>query len=238
MKTREIEVWVNVNELHDASFEGYTYQRSPSLTKAKIVFEEEKKITISESEFDKKFAGRVIVKEASSQEIFDKFKEILFLSMLLLFMLPAHAGNIATVSKFINHTAKEQIKNETAIKKIRETAAGECFKKEWLQRKLIQTNSKSNLQVLDSLLAADVSIELEMYKSRISRVNGYTYDSTKRIWLNRKYHDSYGPCSVANNLFHELSHKIGYKHDFKPNKERPFSVPYSINSVMEICCKD
>lgn len=161
-----------------------------------------------------------------------------FLSLLVLLVtLGAHAGNIATVAKFVNHTAAEKTRNEKAILKIRETAVGECFKNEWLKRKLIQTNQKSNQQVLETLLAADVSIELEMYKSW-KKVNGYTYPSSKRIWLNRKYHNTYGPCSVANNLFHEISHKLGFTHDYNPNKERPYSVPYSINAVMEVCCKD
>lgn len=150
----------------------------------------------------------------------------------------SHAGNIAQVTSFINHTEKEKAKNEKAILKIRETASGECFKKEWLKRNLIQTNNKSNQSVLKELLNANVSIELEMYRARFAKVNGYTYPDSKRIWLNRKYHDYYGPCSVANNLFHEVSHKLGYTHDFNPNKQRPFSVPYSINAVMEVCCKE
>jgi hypothetical protein len=154
------------------------------------------------------------------------------------FIAFAHAGNIAQVTTFVNHTAKEKAKNEKAILKIRETAVGECFKKEWLKRPLIQTKNKSNQGILDELLSADVSIELEMYRARFAKVNGYTYPASKRIWLNRKYHDYYGPCSVANNLFHEISHKIGYTHDFNPNKQRPFSVPYSINAVMEVCCKE
>jgi len=141
-------------------------------------------------------------------------------------------------SKFINHTAGELKKNSLAIDKIQEVVNGDCFQEEILKRPLIQTNGKTNKEVLDNLRSARIKIRLSMYRKRFSKVNGYTYGNSDVINLNRKYHDNYGICSVANNLAHEWSHKVGYSHDFKPSKQRAFSVPYSINELFDKCCKD
>ena len=143
---------------------------------------------------------------------------------------------IISVVKFINHTASEIKKNQQAIVKIKEVVRSDCFKKELLSRKLIQTNNKTNEQVLEALLNAKINLRLSMYSKRFSSVNGYTYDGSDIINLNRKYHNNYGVCSVANNLAHEWSHKVGFSHDYRPNKMRPFSVPYSMNHIFEKCC--
>lgn len=146
---------------------------------------------------------------------------------------------IISVVKFINHSAAEIKKNQAAIEKIKEVVKSDCFKNELMSRKLIQTNGKTNAEVLEIMLNSKVNIRLSMYRKRFSSVNGYTYDKSDVINLNRKYHDYYGVCSVANNLAHEaLGHKNGFSHDYKPNLQRPFSVPYSLNVIFEKCCRD
>lgn len=144
---------------------------------------------------------------------------------------------VATVIEFINHTDLEKERNTKAIEKVRETVRGQCFKDALLKRALIQTGGKTNEQVLHDILSGDVKIRLSMYRSWKSTI-GYTYPSSDTIWCNRKYHDNMGPCDVGANLIHEISHKIGYGHDYKPNKQRPFSVPYSVGSLMDDCCQE
>ena len=132
---------------------------------------------------------------------------------------------------------KEIDRNQMAAAKGTEVIRGECFKKFWLDRQLIQTKGKTNQQVLDHLSSSVIPVNLVMYRAP-NGTHGYTYSSTNKIWLNRKWHDGYGVCTVASNLHHEGSHKIGYGHDSNPNKQRPFSVPYSINAGFAACCRD
>jgi hypothetical protein len=161
---------------------------------------------------------------------------VLFTALMLTFSV--FGADLIRVTKFINHTGSELKKNQAAVVKIKEVVQGDCFKNELLNRKLIQTSGKTSLQVLETLLNADVQIKLSMYRKRLSKVHGYTYEKSDTINLNRKYHNNYGICSVANNLSHEWSHKVGFGHDYKPSLQRPYSVPYSMNAIFEKCCKD
>jgi hypothetical protein len=144
---------------------------------------------------------------------------------------------ILTVSECRKCTEHEARRNGQAVEKIRETLRGECFREGWMKRELIQTNGKTNAEVLEHITSANVTIQVEMYRSLIGRVHGYTYPNSSTIWMNRKYHDSWNACTVGSNLAHEFSHKIGYDHDYKATARRPNSVPYAINTVFDECCK-
>jgi hypothetical protein len=135
-----------------------------------------------------------------------------------------------TITEFTNHTEKEKIRNTKAIERIIETVSGQCFKDVMLKRPLIQTNGRTNAQVIEHILKADVTVRLEMYRNRLKKTVGYTYANTNKIWANRKYHDNFDPCDACSNFAH------GYGHDDKPSKSRPFSVPYSLNVAIEKCC--
>lgn len=119
--------------------------------------------------------------------------------------------------------------------KTNETVASTCFSSFMLQRSLIQTLSKSNKQVVESLVDAKIAIEVEMYYS-IKKVLGYTYSDVKKEWINSRYMLKWNRCDLASLLGHETSHKVGYDHDYYHNASRPFSVPYSINEAIDKCC--
>jgi hypothetical protein len=173
-------------------------------------------------------------------EFFEGTMKVFFASIFILatLSLSANASKIIDVVRFINHTGTELKRNQAAIAKIEETVNGQCFKDEWLKRPLIQTNGKTNKQILNEILAVKTSLKLSMYRKRLSKVNGYRNVGSDTIHLNRKYHDYYGACSIGSNIGHERLHIMNYKHDFNPNKQRPFSVPYSFNVVYEKCCRD
>ena len=112
-----------------------------------------------------------------------------------------------------------------------------CFLDFMKERDIKKANGKSNEEVVAHILNSTVDIELIMYYKRFSKVHGYTLPDVNKIWLNRKYHNGASLCSEASNLAHELSHKIGYGHNYKSSVYRPFSVPYSINAGFKHCCK-
>jgi len=162
----------------------------------------------------------------------------IILVFFLLFSVAVHADfKVIQVDKFINHTALELKRNTLAIEKIREMAFDKCFEKEFLARKLIQTNGKTNQQILDEIRKSQITVNLKMYKSFKNTV-GYTYPNDSTLYLNRKFHNHMGQCDVGSNIFHEDAHKLGFGHDFRANYQRQFSVPYSINFVMGKCCTD
>lgn len=77
-----------------------------------------------------------------------------------------------------------------------------------------------------------MDLELELIYED-SRTIGYTYPDIKRIYINRKFFDQFTPYQVADNLFHEWLHKIGFDHDHQFNHDRIHSVPYAIGYMIE-----
>ena len=144
--------------------------------------------------------------------------------------------NIVTVDKYTNFTQNEKTKIEQAEKKLNTMLGGDCFKNFMLDADLIQTNNRTNIQVVDHLKSSHVNIELIIYYKYFSKVHGYTYPNVNKIWFNRKYHSGTTVCAEASNLMHELSHKFGYGHDYKATSTRPKSVPYTLNRAVKACC--
>lgn len=78
---------------------------------------------------------------------------------------------------------------------------------------------------------------VEMYYSKYVSTVGYTYPKDLVVHTNWKYHKNYHPCRIASNLGHEWTHKMGFGHDSKNNSNRPFSVPYAHNTIIESLCE-
>lgn len=148
------------------------------------------------------------------------------------------AGMI-TISAFVNHTSKEVDANSIAANKVEQTLNSECFSSELFKSELDmkQTNGLTKIELIHLIRSSKTNIELEMYKSWKNTV-GYTYASGDKIWMNRKFHDSFSECQKASNIGHELTHKLGMTHDLKVTKRRPFSVPYIVGSIIQKCCHD
>lgn len=144
-----------------------------------------------------------------------------------------------TVKKCTNCSAEEWKFIQESVIKTNETVETTCFSAFMLKRKLIQTLGRTNQEVLDSLLNADISIDTEMYYS-IKKVLGYTLGNQPigqfKEWINRRYMMSWNKCDLASLLGHETSHKIGYDHDYYYSDARNYSVPYSINEAFDACC--
>jgi len=141
-----------------------------------------------------------------------------------------------TVSAYKNFSPKYQAEFEQAVIKANEIIGTKCFEDFMLQRKLIQTNGKTNAQVVAHIRSTPTTIELSSYR-KWGSVVGWTTPTSKIINVNSKFYIGSSRCAKTSNLVHEVSHKQGFGHDFKPNRERPFSVPYSLNQAVEACCK-
>lgn len=58
-----------------------------------------------------------------------------------------------------------------------------------------------------------------------------------KIHANRAAWDYMSDCEKASNLGHELSHQLGFHHDFERTARRPYSLPYVIGDAVLECCK-
>lgn len=113
----------------------------------------------------------------------------------------------------------------------------DCIK----NRKLIQTNGRTPEQVATHLQSIKGVVPVVMYYRKFTRAVAYRKPPSTTINLNRKYFvRSIGVCEWSSTMGHEaLGHALGeYGHDFKWNKMRDFSVPYSINYCFEQVCKE
>ena len=78
-------------------------------------------------------------------------------------------------------------------------------------------------------------LELSLYTPPFYKkwtVVGYTYVTTPVQWMNRYYFNKFSAPQIAGNLVHEWTHKLGFGHDFKSTKRRPFSVPYAVGDIV------
>ena len=169
----------------------------------------------------------------------------LIIVFALSFMLPTLAfdANI----EMVNFDSKDQSKIFKAINVIKRIINSNEFKKRILEhtfegeRKFLDNKGHSNEQILQIILDGaeelhpikngQMDIELELMESK-SKTVGHTYPDTKRIWINRRYFNSFTTAEIANNLFHEWMHKLGYDHASHYSTERNFSVPYAIGTLV------
>lgn len=134
-----------------------------------------------------------------------------------------------------NFNTRQKVKLNDSLIALDNTLHSECFEKFMLNRDIIQTNGKTRQDVIDHLRSSTSKVRLKSYYSIKSTV-GYTYPNSDTIHLNEKYHQNFNACQKASQLLHEGAHKLGYGHDFKSTKRRPYSVPYSLNEAAEACC--
>lgn len=103
------------------------------------------------------------------------------------------------------------------------------------------STDKTPSQVLEdarSGVEKTMGLSIEFKRHRSSSVTAWTYPSGKIIWFNstRLGRDD---ASVAGSVTHEiLGHKVGYGHDAKPTKRRPYSQPYALGSIVKRLYKE
>lgn len=148
----------------------------------------------------------------------------------------------------VNLAQDQEAKVHKAIELIKKVVGSEEFKQRVLSHevdgKKTYNNNKgfSNEQIYQMIVDGSetlmpgkngrMDVELELYQQSTNTI-GYTYPNTTRIWVNTKYFNRYTPVQVADNLFHEWVHKLGFDHDVKYSKSRNYSVPYALGYLVE-----
>ncbi len=167
--------------------------------------------------------------------------------------VPTLASTLDANVEFVNFNSGQQDKMEQAIEIIKLVVATVEFRARVLEhtyngtKTFVDNGGNSNSQIYQKILEGaerlqpaknnSVDAEVELYYDT-TNVVGYTYATSKRIWVNTKYFNSYSAAGVAHNLFHEWLHKLGFNHASTWSPSRDFSVPYAIGYIIEEIGKD
>lgn len=144
------------------------------------------------------------------------------------------------VSGFI--TAKEIELVAAASNKLHQTVNSQCFRDFMLGSKLLETNGKTNLEVVNQLTNFNDIVPVKIYYKKwgckIGCTSAIAYRSPphKTINLNRSFFTaSRSSCRWAATMAHEaLGHALGnYGHSSEWNVNREYTVPYKMSGAKE-----
>jgi hypothetical protein len=152
----------------------------------------------------------------------------------------------------VNFNQEQEEKIRTAVDLIKKVIASKEFREEVLnhsyngEKTFVDNGGLSNLKIYEKIIAGAEKLspaqnhaldaEIELYYDTSNTI-GYTYPSSRRIWMNTKYFDQYTPVRVSDNLIHEWMHKLGFNHAANYTASRNFSVPYAIGYMVERLAK-
>lgn len=163
--------------------------------------------------------------------------------------VPFEASLFAANVSYTNFTSADIAKVEAAILAIQQIVRTPEFRRRVLEHtyqgvfQFVDNRGLSNAEIYQLLLDGSetllpnknraMDLQLELYTNYSTSTVGYTYPNTLKIWMNRKFFDSYDTAQVARNVFHEWTHKLGFGHDSSATARRPSSVPYGLGSIVQ-----
>lgn len=167
--------------------------------------------------------------------------------------LPYLAFSFGADVDFFDFSLTEEQKMNKAIEIIKLVVATEEFRSRVLnftyngKKEFVDNNGYTNSEIYQIILDGaerlqpaknnTLDAEVELYYEA-SNIVGYTYQSSKRIWVNKKYFNTYTAAGVAHNLFHEWMHKLGFVHASSWSVSRDNSVPYALGYLVGEIGKD
>lgn len=168
--------------------------------------------------------------------------------LFTLLSVPSFAAVFDAQINMVNFPQEQEDKVHKAVALIKKVVSSPEFKDRILshtfegKKAFVDNKGLTNEQIYQLIIDGSetltpakngrMDIELALYQNSSSTI-GYTYPNTTRIWVNTKYFNKYTPVKVADNLFHEWLHKLGFDHALKYSKDRNYSVPYAIGYLVE-----
>ena len=161
--------------------------------------------------------------------------------------VPPEALDFATKLTLVQFSLTDQEKVEAAADLVKRVIQTQEFKDAIVgftyngKKTFVDNNGLTNLQIYDRIIIAaerltpaknyTLDAEIKLYYEDTNTI-GYTYPSTTRIFMNKKYFNRYTPYQVAGNLTHEWLHKMGFTHAVASTSSRPYSVPYAVGYIV------
>jgi len=110
------------------------------------------------------------------------------------------------------------------------------FKDMVSQYEYVESRGLTGLQVWELLCTGkdlynreddyDIDVFVTMYHNFWTGTIGYTYPSTFKTWINRKFFQNFNEAQILGNVVHEALHNFGFSH--KDMSKRYDSVPYKV----------
>jgi hypothetical protein len=171
--------------------------------------------------------------------------------ILLIFASQAYARTPFRIGYIGDHTlsTRERVQLYSDERALNEIIQSPCFSDYFTKTrsKLLRTNGRTRNEVVEHIRASLPTVIVTYYSKPGSSAHGYRNPRSKTcgdacsrtVHLNRYYTDSprwKEGCPRMGLKGHEMLHVLGYGHDYKRTADRPFSVPYSFNAMMNECC--
>lgn len=143
----------------------------------------------------------------------------------------------------IGFSSEEIQKHRTAQRMLEVVVNSWEFRQELLALALTNTNGLKNAQIYKAIINGAETLNPEVDNEADINVNayrksgnvvGYTFASTEKTWLNLNFFSKFDYSQVANNLFHEWLHKLGFGHKSASEKS---SIPYGVGKLVETLVK-
>lgn len=156
-----------------------------------------------------------------------------------------------TINPTANFTKKELVRVGQARVNLEFITNHELFKQEFLRADFSGETSawrhKTNLEIYEHFMSGaeklrpekdnEADIDLDIFNPSLASRNtvGYTYGHVLKQWINRKFFWAMAIWGVMGNIAHEWGHKLGFDHDRKSTKRRPYSICYQLNKIIKFC---
>jgi hypothetical protein len=171
-----------------------------------------------------------------------------FISLTLSAAVPPEALSFDANMVFTNFSLEDEEKVKKAIEVIKKVVGSEEFRDRVLNFSFngdlgfVDNGGYTNEQIYRKILnGAEVlkpennhkmDLDLELYFEEINTI-GYTYPNVLKIWMNTKYFSTFTASQVADNIFHEWMHKLGFDHAIDYSVSRDYTVPYGLGYLVK-----
>lgn len=149
-----------------------------------------------------------------------------------------------------NFNASQEEKIYQTVELIKRVVASDEFKNRILnytykgKKTFFDNGGLTNAQVYKKILQGSermlshgnnnrMDLELELYTDNNAVTIGYTMPSIVKVFMNTKYFNKFKPYQVADNMFHEWLHKLGFTHSVEVTAARAHSIPYAVGYIVK-----
>jgi hypothetical protein len=181
-----------------------------------------------------------------------KILQSIFILFAFIFSTYAFSYTKIKIERLDNFSSDQKSRIEKIVDRTEKIINSERFKNEIINysqngKKSFENNDGlSNEDVFKKIMAGaeqlqpeennewNLHLQLRFRFWIFSSVTAYTTSSTKIITIYSNYFSRASDSDLAGTICHEYTHKLGFTHDVKATKTRPYSVPYAVGDICSL----